>query len=467
MFNPFPSDSAKKYALEFINELESGKSICDFNGMFGILVCRKKNEDGTVNQTGDDIVLKAFSGQYKSKWNYEGFVPALVKQDEYDKAVIENDRQIHLLSEIPFGETTEEKQLRDKKRIQLCNETLKKIYSLYEFVCFDGIKRNFDFLNSQIKFNANLSEEKLLPTGTGDCAAPKLLSYAFSKNLLPVSLAEFYWGKANTRFEHKKFYPPCDEKCRFILPAILGLEILYRDEHIIVVNKNSGLLSVPGRTPDKQDCAVSRVKKLFPECISQPSVHRLDMDTSGILVLTFTAEAQRKLSVQFQNGEIQKKYIGVIDGVLGCFCNFENKNAAGLGGFQKTDSEYKCGRVLPNQTEGQIELKFRLDVENRPHQIYDEVYGKLGITRWRKLRVWKMGGRNVTSIEFTLLTGRTHQLRLASASRLGFGIPIAGDNLYGRQNDNERLLLHSNYICFKHPVTEKQMEFFCEPDFKY
>ena len=176
MFNPFPSDSAKKYALEFINELESGKSICDFNGMFGILVCRKKNEDGTVNQTGDDIVLKAFSGQYKSKWNYEGFVPALVNQDEYDKAVIENDRQIHLLSEIPFGETTEEKQLRDKKRIQLCNETLKKIYSLYVFVCFDGIKRNFDFLNSQIKFNANLSEEKLLPTGTGDCAAPKLLS---------------------------------------------------------------------------------------------------------------------------------------------------------------------------------------------------------------------------------------------------------------------------------------------------
>ena len=86
MFNPFPSDSAKKYALEFINELESGKSICDFNGMFGILVCRKKNEDGTVNQTGGDIVLKAFSGQYKSKWNYEGFVPALVKQDEYDKA---------------------------------------------------------------------------------------------------------------------------------------------------------------------------------------------------------------------------------------------------------------------------------------------------------------------------------------------------------------------------------------------
>ena len=78
-----------------------------------------------------------------------------------------------------------------------------------------------------------------------------------------------------------------------------------------------------------------------------------------------------------------------------------------------------------------------------------------------------MGGRNVTSIEFTLLTGRTHQLRLASASRLGFGIPIAGDNLYGRQNDNERLLLHYNYICFKHPVTEKQMEFFCEPDFKY
>lgn len=471
MFSPFPTELAAQYALDFIKTLECGQSLYDFNGMFGILVCRKKNDGGTANRDEPDIVLKAFSGQYKSKWNFDGFVPALVNQTEYDKAVAENDAEIHALSKIPGGETAEQKHARDEKRIALCNKTLKKIYALYEFYCADGVRRNFDFLTSSIQFNTNSSEEKLLPTGTGDCAAPKLLSFAFSKNLLPVSLVEFYWGKPNSKLRHKQFYPPCDEKCRFILPAILGLEIMYRDAEIIVVNKPSGLLSVPGRTADKQDCVVNRLKKISPDCISQPSVHRLDMDTSGLLVLAFTSEAQRALSVQFQNGEVHKKYIAVIDGVLGQFCNFENENAKLLGD-DDTCSKYRCGKISPEQTEGTLSLPFRLDVENRPHQIYDSVYGKQGITKWKKLRVWKMAGRNVTSIEFSPLTGRTHQLRLASASNLGFGIPVVNDNLYGRcnanaHNENQRLLLHASYLSFIHPVTNQRIEFFCEPDFKY
>ncbi len=462
MFNPFPDELAKTYTISFIQELESKKMMQDFNGMFGILVCHKKNDDGTFDC--DDIILKAFSGQYKGKWNYGDFVLALVNQTEYDKVVAINDKKIHELSVIPENETEEEKQKRNSNRIALCNQTLKKIYSLYRFYCYDGIIRDFDFLTQQIKFNSNLEHQELLPTGTGDCCAPKLLSYAFSKNLQPISLVEFYWGKPNSHFVHKNFYPPCDEKCNLILPAILGLKIIYRDENIIVVNKPSGLLTVPGRTKDKQDCVVSRLKNLFPNCIEQPSVHRLDMDTSGLLVLAFNAQSQRALSIQFQRGEVKKKYIAIIDGVLGVKCNFENHNAQKLSPNWKHDLNPS---ITPESSDGKLELKFRLDIENRPHQIYDEEYGKLGITYWKKLRVWKMKGRNVTSIEFFPQTGRTHQLRLCAASYLGFGIPIVGDNLYGNQEEGQRLLLHSNYLSFRHPITDDKLEFLCEPDFKY
>lgn len=451
MFPPFSTEIAEKYSHEFMTQLKNGSPLSDFNGMFGILVCacddlKKTDAKDDCIQTALEnkyVVLRAFSGQYNSKWNYEGFVPALVEQNQYDKIVAVNDRRIHELSVVPEDETQEEKQNRDAERLRLCNETLSKIYSLYKFTCADGMVRDFDYLQKEIKFQSGTEKEKLLPTGTGDCCAPKLLSYAFSKNLIPVSMTEFYWGKSNLRCKQGVFYPPCDEKCRLILPSILGLEILYRDDDIIVVNKPSGLLAVPGRGKDKQDCIVSRVRRLFPDTIEQPSVHRLDMDTSGLMVLAFTADAQRKLSMQFEQGKVNKKYIAVLDGAL-----------VKLG-----------GRNCPDH--GRFELKFRLDVDNRPHQIYDEEFGKLGITEWKRLRIWKLYDRDVTSIEFIPHTGRTHQLRLASSDPHGFGIPIVGDNLYGHQDEGQRLLLHSSYISFEHPTTGKRMEFTCEPDFKY
>lgn len=451
MFPPFSTEIAEKYSHEFMTQLKSGGPLSDFNGMFGILVCacddlKKTDAKDDCIQTAFEneyVVLRAFSGQYNSKWNYEGFVPALVEQNQYDKIVAVNDRRIHELSVVPEDETQEEKQNRDTERLRLCNETLSKIYSLYKFTCADGMVRDFDYLQKEIKFQSGTEKEKLLPTGTGDCCAPKLLSYAFSKNLIPVSMTEFYWGKSNLRCKQGVFYPPCDEKCRLILPSILGLEILYRDDDIIVVNKPSGLLAVPGRGEDKQDCIVSRVRRLFPDTIEQPSVHRLDMDTSGLMVLAFTADAQRKLSMQFEQGKVNKKYIAVLDGAL-----------VKLG-----------GRNCPDH--GRFELKFRLDVDNRPHQIYDEEFGKLGITEWKRLRIWKLYDRDVTSIEFIPHTGRTHQLRLAASDVHGFGIAIVGDNLYGHQEEGQRLLLHSSYISFEHPTTGKRMEFTCEPDFKY
>jgi len=474
MFPPFPTELAEKYSHQLMLQLKSGGPLSDFAGMFGILICarddlKKTDAKDDCMQTAFEneyVVLRAFSGQYNSKWNYEGFVPALVEQNQYDKIVAVNDRRIHELSVVPEDETQEEKQNRDAERLRLCNETLSKIYSLYKFTCADGKVRDFDYLQKEIKFQSGTEKEKLLPTGTGDCCAPKLLSYAFSKNLIPVSMTEFYWGKPNLRCVQGKFYPPCDEKCRLILPSILGLEILYRDDDIIVVNKPSGLLAVPGRGDDKQDCLVSRVRRLFPDTIEQPSVHRLDMDTSGLMVLAFTAESQRSLSMQFEQGKVNKKYIAVLDGALVKMGEKAGQDGAlvQFGDPRNQDDEVSDASFV---NEGRLELKFRLDVDNRPHQIYDPLYGKAGITFWRRLRIWKYKNRNVTSVEFIPHTGRTHQLRLASSDPHGFGLPIVGDNLYGHQDEGQRLLLHSSYLSFEHPVTGRRMEFTCEPEFMY
>ena len=251
---------------------------------------------------------------------------------------------------------------------------------------------------------------------------------------------EVFYGRDTPNKKNDTSYPPCDERCGYILPYILGLEILYRDSQIIVVNKQSGLLSVPGRTPDKQDCVVSRVKKLFPHCITQPSVHRLDMETSGLLVLAFTEEAHKNLSRQFEEGTVHKKYVALLDGVF-------NHN------------EYK----------GELQLKFRLDVDNRPHQIYDEENGKLGITEWEKVGTVLYTApdgskRRTTKIIFTPKTGRTHQLRLAASDPHGFGIPIVGDTLYGHCEPGERLMLHAFELEFKHPVSGAQMKFILGTD---
>ena len=225
------------------------------------------------------------------------------------------------------------------------------------------------------------------------------------------------------------------------LPATNAADIFsrqYRDSQLVVINKPSGLLSVPGRTADKQDCVSSRLKKLFPKCIEQPSVHRLDMETSGLMVYALTKEAHRNLSAQFEAGTVHKKYVALIDGVF-------NHN------------EYK----------GVLQLKFRLDPDNRPHQIYDEENGKLGITEWEKagtvLYTAPDGSqRRCTKIIFTPKTGRTHQLRLAASDPHGFGIPIVGDSLYGMCAPGERLMLHAFELEFTHPVSGTRMSFICK-----
>ena len=210
----------------------------------------------------------------------------------------------------------------------------------------------------------------------------------------------------------------------------LVLNIVYSDDQIVVVNKPGGLLSVPGRGDNKQDCVTSRLKKIFPDCINQPSVHRLDMHTSGLLLLALNQKAHSNLSVQFQNREVYKEYVAVVDGKI------------------KNNS-------------GKIELAFRLDVDNRPRQIYDPVQGKTGITLWRKIEEYP----ERTRIKFIPLTGKTHQLRVHAASPLGLNTPIVGDKLYGNENSDEELKLCSVRLKFFHPGTGKEMDFKIEPEF--
>lgn len=202
------------------------------------------------------------------------------------------------------------------------------------------------------------------------------------------------------------------------------IDIIYRDSSIVVVNKPGGLLSVPGRGPDKQDCLVNRIRALYPECISQPSVHRLDMDTSGLMALALTSDAHRNLSIQFQDRTVKKQYIALLNGVV-------------------------------EKNQGEINLPFRLDVENRPYQIYDPVHGKTGITLWEKVEVID----NQTRIRFTPLTGRTHQLRLHASHHKGLGFPIVGDRLYGNGKPGDSLFLHATYLNFKHPDNNKLLSF--------
>lgn len=208
------------------------------------------------------------------------------------------------------------------------------------------------------------------------------------------------------------------------------LDILYADRKIVVVNKPSGLLSVPGKGPENQDCIVTRVQAHFPECRKYPTVHRLDMDTSGILVLGLTARAQRELSVQFQNREVSKRYVALLDGVI------EGKD-------------------------GEVALPLRLDPENRPYQVVDFDQGKSALTLWTTLAV--EDGR--TRIEFNPKTGRTHQLRVHAAHPLGLGCPIVGDRLYGTGTGPGQLKLHARYLRFVHPKTKEVMEFDVPPDF--
>ena len=208
-----PPEPARTHCLALMEELDSsaqGKALMQ-NGhgrMFGILVCT----DGTV--------LKAFSGELEGSYIAEGFVPPVFDVRRFESVMRKYD---HLIK-------------RDLNHRELSRQCWAELQELYHFHCFDGSDKPLTSINSS------------LPSGTGDCCAPKLLSYAYSLNKKPLSLCEFFYGSGS--FEHKSFNTPCDSRCKPILPAIIGLDIFYLDEYIVVVNKPSGMLAIEGRGED-------------------------------------------------------------------------------------------------------------------------------------------------------------------------------------------------------------------------
>jgi tRNA pseudouridine32 synthase/23S rRNA pseudouridine746 synthase len=434
MNTPLPTAQAEQYCKELQDNLDTfgyldheyeAKVSTEYlfgparGQMFGVLVCQ--------DEKGEEVVLKAFSGQYDGNWIVPGWVPPVCEVAQFNAIVDQYDSKIHKLTEKILANDGKEAIILQEERKNLSQSCLKELYGLYRFCCVD----------ESIVTIEDIFGTKLPPTGTGDCCAPKLLHYAFSHQLHPVSMAEFYYGTPNRSLtkRHKEFYAPCEDKCKPLLKHLLGLDIVYCDETLLVVNKKAGMLSVPGRGEDMQDCVESRVKKLFLHCIKQPAVHRLDMDTSGLLVLCLEAKAHRNLSIQFMDGRIEKDYVALLEGLI-------------------------------TEQKGMIKLPFRLDTENRPRQIYDENQGKWGVTDWEKLGVeYFQKNRLATRILFSPKTGRTHQLRVHSAHEKGLGHPIIGDRLYGKQEPGQRMLLHACKISFTHPVTLEQLCFESEPEF--
>jgi len=372
--------------------------------MLGVLLARDTD--------GYSHILKAFSGQYDGEWIIPGWVPPCL-----DASAWERVKQT--------WNTVFAGLLGEDERKEANRKCLDAFFNLYGFHTIDG----------RILGMRDVFPKAMPPTGTGDCCAPKLLSYAFSRNWKPVSMAECFYGKdsASGNRIHGQVYPPCQNRCRPLIREMLGIDVVYADDSVVVVEKPEGLLSVPGIGEEKQDCAEHRVTRLFPASIAQPSVHRLDMDTSGLLVYGLTVQSQSDLSRQFAEGKIRKQYVAVLDGIL-------------------------------KQQEGDINLAIRQDRENRPYQVIDPVGGKAASTHWEKLAVYDLTpGRTVTRVLFTPHSGRTHQLRVHS--RYGLGMPIVGDRLYGTRNPGERLLLHASFLSFIHPATHSVMEFSSTPPF--
>ena len=294
------------------------------------------------------------------------------------------------------------------------------------------------------------------PAGSGDCCAPKLLQYAYKHGLEPVCMAEFWWGdspKQEIR-HHLHYYPACRSKCLPILTHMLrGLNVepnplaqsiteeepsvIFEDDYIMVVNKPAGMLSVPGRKESAEECSANNNNLSIEEYFAHNSklktqnskflkaVHRLDMDTSGLLVLAKSEPVYINLQRQFASREVKKRYEAILDG-------------------------------RPAISEGRISLPLIADIMDRPRQRVDYENGKQAITDYRVEQLLPEGR---TLVCLYPLTGRTHQLRVHCAHQSGLACPILGDPLYGHGNRKTRMCLHAAMVEFRHPVTGERMRF--------
>ena len=289
---------------------------------------------------------------------------------------------------------------------------------------------------------------KTPPAGAGECAAPKLLQQAYLHGWKPIAMAEFWWGdspKTEIR-HHGHYYPACKGKCEPILQHMLqglqveenpmlkrmqvpskNLEIVYEDPWLSVINKPAGMLSVPG----KEDAVsvYSLMRRQYPEADGPLTVHRLDMGTSGLMLIAKSKRVHQNLQAQFKNRLVRKRYVALLEGIV-------------------------------PEDKGTVDLPLCLNPLDRPRQMVHTEHGKPAITDYQVLE--RLDGKR-TRIAFYPRTGRTHQLRIHAAHPLGLHCPIIGDELYGEKAD--RLYLHAEYLEFTHPITGETVRITKEAEF--
>lgn len=324
------------------------------------------------------------------------------------------------------------KQARKKKSAQL----QKQIFDSYLFLNAESEEKSATAIFKE-------TDAKVPPAGAGDCCAPKLLQYAYQHQLKPIAMAEFWWGASPKKEirKHAYYYPSCKSKCEPILGHMLkgltiekskpkaeklAIKVLYEDDTIAIINKPSGLLSVPGK--EEQESVYTQAKSLYPNAEEPLIVHRLDMATSGIMLIAKTKSAHENLQKQFLSKTIQKRYVALLDGII-------------------------------QEDSGTIDLPLRVDLNDRPRQLVCFEHGKPALTKWKVVE----RTHSQSKIHFYPISGRTHQLRVHAAHALGLNTPIVGDELYGLKAD--RLKLHAEEIVFVHPSTKEKVTFSCPVNF--
>lgn len=398
----------------------------------------KKLRDILRNQYQQNLISNELSSA-----DFEEKMQELVKQSLKESYFLKDRTQA---TKISIEESKAKTQLFKDKIAALKEE--RKIKSA---ACQQEIFDHYYFLNKagQQKSLAAIfhaTEDQKPPAGAGECAAPKLLQYAFLHKLRPIAMAEFWWGQSPSSDikKHGHFYPACRGKCEPILRHMLSgiemdenpmltnpalgkeLPILFEDAYLAIVNKPAEFLSVPGK--NITDSVYERVKLFFPKATGPLIVHRLDMSTSGLMLIAKTKEVHQHLQSQFLKRTVKKRYVALLDGIV----------------------------KIPS---GEVNLPLRVDLDDRPRQLVCYDHGKPALTHFETIDTKK----RQTKVFFYPVTGRTHQLRVHAAHPLGLNTPIVGDDLYGIKG--ERLHLHAEQITFRHPISKEIVTFQVDAEF--
>jgi tRNA pseudouridine32 synthase/23S rRNA pseudouridine746 synthase len=419
--------NSERYLLK-LEALSKAKSDAEVEiKAFKSVNLRAKKERKTLRE-------KADGSTSKEKETLEAILIKQSLQQKYRLRVLKQSwKQALDFLQSEFDQLDSRVQDLKEKRKQASSNLQRQIFDEYKFLNAVG---HWKSLHSIFKE----TDLELPPAGAGECAAPKLMQAAYEGDLKPIALAEFWWGESPVMEikKHKQFYPACRRKCKPILGHMLEglavepnpllvnygegkqLEKVYEDDQMLVVNKPEGLLSVPGK--DIEDSVYHRIKLEYPHTTGPVIVHRLDQDTSGLMLVAKTKDVHKNLQQQFLDKTIKKRYIAVLDGEI-------------------------------PQLEGIIDLPLRVDINDRPKQIVCHEHGKRSITRFKVIEILK----GKTRIHLNPITGRSHQLRMHCAHKEGLNTSIVGDNLYGKKGT--RLHLHAQFIQFIHPVSKKKMKF--------